>query len=355
MKVAPTNTIKISGKSRSLQFLKNIPKGSEIYARIIERPGNKKAILEINGNRINAEFIKGVPGRNLLTIKLENNENDLFIFKLVDAHNKDEFINKLLDFTIFNSTDIKNNLIYYINNYLNNNNTIGIYELNLFLLNLTSKSKKNKSLTLLLNRLLGKGINSNTLINIAYILSGTQINPQLLFQCLLFLRKESKHSDDFIFKNSSRLIKKVDDLITSLNDLQDDNLKKEIIDQLINLLSINHEKDIINSEISYYENDKFKAIRVIGQKNSIIISLELSEIGIVDILFRITDDELNISFFVNNDVFDFINKTKKELYSKLNKIIPKININIYNRSDILNKLIEINSYYIINSELDIKV
>ncbi len=95
MKIESSGTIRISGRSTIISLLNNLKKGSEHPAKIIERPSTKEAILEIAGKRIRAEFPKGVPGNNRLILKLENKQDNTFIFKIVSSTSKDGFIDKL--------------------------------------------------------------------------------------------------------------------------------------------------------------------------------------------------------------------------------------------------------------------
>ncbi len=81
MKIEPRNIIKIAKGAGSSEPLRELKKGSEIHAHVIERLGAGKAVLDIYGRRVNAEFLKGTPLAATVLLKLEEVKNNSLIFK----------------------------------------------------------------------------------------------------------------------------------------------------------------------------------------------------------------------------------------------------------------------------------
>ena len=79
MKIDKSNTIRIANRISSLNIFKNIKKGSEVSARVAKRIDDKKAVLEIAGRRVKAEFTGGVPDKNRLYLVLKEKGDGIFL------------------------------------------------------------------------------------------------------------------------------------------------------------------------------------------------------------------------------------------------------------------------------------
>jgi len=132
---------------------------------------------------------------------------------------------------------------------------------------------------------------------------------------------------------------------------------------MIELILKSYEKgdETVYGELAFYDENKFSPINYIGNNNSLILSFELSNLGIIDILAKSDQKSISISIFLENeDILKALRENYEILDMQLEKALTSyekstISINLYNRREILKNLIEINSYYANNSKFDIKV
>lgn len=368
MRIGLSDTIKITGRITRLNFLRRLKKGAEIPARIVKRHNSRIAILEIAGNRLRADFLKGVPGNNRLTLRLEDNSNNSYTFKLIDSISKNDLLSKIFEITVFKVEDIDKNNILYINRFLNRysgRNPTGIFELNNLLLSQVRKEKKKgEGITHLLNRLLKRGMSKENLLNLAVILSGIRINSDIISPFLLIFGFDQNYFEKRGVGKQKRFEEKIEEALSEINKIINAKKKDDIVSALIDLIvKGNGESDkTICGELAFFDNEEFRPINYMRNESSFLFSLELSNLGTIDILAKKISENISISIFSdNNDVLEALGESLDLLSLRLKNAglsgyeNSQISINLYNRRDILEKLIEINSNYFNISEFDIKV
>ena len=108
MKIDRTNTIRITGRTSSHPF-RNLKKGGELTGRIIERIGNREAIVDIGGSRLRAEFLNGVPTGDKIPLIFEKRDYSTFIFRIGKGDGGSSMLSKIFDFSILELDDIGRN------------------------------------------------------------------------------------------------------------------------------------------------------------------------------------------------------------------------------------------------------
>jgi hypothetical protein len=98
--------------------------------------------------------------------------------------------------------------------------------------------------------------------------------------------------------------------------------------------------------------DDIIPLRYAGDADSCIIAADFSVLGKVEILARKTSGLLQITVFTDSD--DTALKLR-DTEHELMQAIPDTSIKFFSRQSIFDKLVEINSYYAVNSKFDIKI
>lgn len=357
MKIEQSNNIRIIG-TLGAEIAKELQKGSELPARILERTGSREAIVEIAGKKIHAEFLKGLPAANSLVLQLEDIKNNSVFFKLIDPAGRDSFIKHITDSTIFDNQHINKQFMYVLNTILAQQ-PHSVYELNLLLANFISdRKKKDDHITRFLNNLAKRGMSSTTISDLSLLFSGLNGNTktiQLLMMLLGITPEQIRKWTSGKADDIRNIIKAIADEINSLSGTQE---QESVIKQLISLLTNNAEETTSpwSGEFASCHDDILHPIRYVGRDNSWIFSVDFSHIGRIDILAKTTQKSYFLSIFCSsNDTLDMLQKEKDTLIDYLSKKHTNIYINLYNMQNFINKIVEINSYYSLNSVFDIKV
>jgi len=352
MSIQPPGTIRITGKLNSFSFLSGLKRGSQVPAIIIGRPGPGVAILDIAGNRIRAEFTKGVPANNNLILKLEGSCSDSYVFKLSGAMKKSDFFLKLLNITVFSVENFSKESIFEISRYIRSN-PAGIYELNSFLLNIYKKEDTPPfKAAEMLNDMYDAGVNISSLQLLNLVFSGLRSKELLPF--LILFGFESKYFDE-IFKYKNKMTETMLSDIISLMDNITEKDREVLINRLVDFL-VSDNNDFNKGEISVFEDGSFKPVYYIGNSTSWIISHFFSNIGRLELLFKKNDSSLDITFFSDDtEVIDALEEQAQFLYNTLKPVSDHLNLFFMNRRTVLDDISKINLQYTINSEFDVIV
>lgn len=357
MRIEHGNRINISSSYKISKFLKGLKPGAELDVKVLERMDRKSALLEIRGNKFRADFLKGVPGNNRLLLKYEGFKSDSFMFKLIDVTSKSGFIEKALEHTIWTVENIDKSNFMNIGKFLSASIT-SIFELNILLAGMKLVKKGgNSEMSQLLNYLMNKGYSLKSLQNLAFILSSFEINKNFLpiFLLLNFDKNYFKdwHSEnDDIKENLNKMFSDVD----KIKELEDSG---KIIKKLLDFIVVSVDRDRTQAhegEILYHDGNDFKSLNYIGLDDSWIFSVDFTNLGKIDILLKKIGNIINISIFAeNNEISNALKEGNFLLFEKLYEINKNIKLQIHNKCGILDKLKEINLYYSLNSEIDIKI
>jgi hypothetical protein len=234
-----------------------------------------------------------------------------------------------------------------------------IFLLNKALLKYTGfmeEEKKNEKLKNLLNKLLSKGADyKNLLLITALINQGKSRVADLFYFILSRISPDYKHL--FEKNNITGKIADFFNFISNSFTEDDKDDKIEVIRTILDIYLNKPEKENTHySEIIYYDDNKFKQCRYILNENNIILSLDLSYLGNIDILIKYEKSFFSISFFCEKD--ESITALKSEI-KLLESVLDlegkkKMQIVFLNNKKAVEKIIEIISAIELNYLFDAK-
>jgi hypothetical protein len=363
MKINIDNTIKITGRLNLQSLTKNIGGNGEISANVLKKIDGRFALLEIAGQRIRAEFLKGVPDQNRLLLELRDGEKNTFTFRIVREAVSNPF-KDIAGFVLIDSIDLRK---YILNiNKLSNIDYMSLYAFNAKLLkNEQESDEKEKSIIKTLNLLLKYGIKKDDLGIFSYLFCNKIgiNNKNILILLKLFGIIDDNQIGELgnYYKDEKNIGKWVTDFIDNIKQILNNNkedsryLVENIIYQLYDIIS-DKGGDIKRGYIPYLDGDEFRLIRVLSAKSSVLCSVTLSYLGHVELLLKNNMKSINISIICDDDKRGIIQGNINELYDRLKAAIKRnIDINVLSRAGFKEKIIDlINSLYNISS-IDIKV
>ena len=363
MKIEKTQ-IRVSAQTTSLDILKNLKEGSRLSVKITERINNNNAVLDIAGKKVNAEFLQGVPDSSKLFLILDSKVKDTLFFRIADSSYNNNVIQELNEYAVFNNKDL-NKSIYELRRFLKDGIN-SVFAFNKSLLRLTGHTENrynNRSITNLFNLLLSKGANYENLLLIADLINAGK-NPAIMrFYNIMTSFLPNKYIPEFndVNKTAEEFDQFYDLLIESINDDNKEIVKenKKAISDIINLIIKDTGEEEKNNygEIIFLEENKFKICCFIINENNIILSLNLSNLGDIDIIIKQQKTLYLISFFcTNNDSITKLISGIGELESSISLYDnKKVHISIYNSTKALEKIIELISVIDLNYLIDVKV
>lgn len=351
------NQIRISGPAQSLDALRNLKEGSRLAVKITERLGQRQAVLDIGGSRVNAEFIQGVPKSGNLFLILDNKTGGTLYFRIADGYIEDDLMVELSKSTIINRNDL-NKSIYKLRLFLKEG-MYSIFMLNKTLLKYNDNFDKNKNvekLLSLLNKLLSQGADYKNLVLVAVLLNhGKNRAADFLYLILSRIFPDYKE----IFKKDN-ITKRIADFIDLLNKSifeNDKDDKLEVIRSLLEL-TISDSKDDNRryGEILFFDEHEFKLCRYILNENNIVLSLDLSYLGSIDIVIKHDKSFCSVVFYCENDDSIAVLKSESKLLESALDFDgkTKIHIGFLNNKKAVKKIIEIISNIELNNLIDAK-
>lgn len=355
------NQIRVSAQTTSLDILKNLKEGSRLSVKITEKINNTNAVLDIAGKKVNAEFLQGVPDSSKLFLVLDSKAKDTLFFRIADS-SYNNVIQELNEFNVFNIKDL-NKSIYQLRLLLKDG-IISIFAFNKSLLRFTGHTEtkvNSRSITSLFNLLLSKGANYENLLLIAALINAGK-NPAIIrFYNIMAAFLPNKYTPEFndINKTAEEFDQFYDLLIESISDenkeIVEEN-KKAISEIINNIINDTGEEKNNYGEIIFFDENKFKICGFIINENNIILSLNLSNLGDIDIIIKQQKTSYLISFFsTNNDSITKLKSGISELESSISLYDnKKVHITFYNSTKAVEKIIEIISIMDFNYLIDVK-
>lgn len=324
--------------------VKNLKIGQAVSARIISSQGDR-AVLDINGKRLRADFINGVPDKKIIQLILTDKSALNVVFKLADADSIDSFSKIFSSLTLFSNFEIENLSLHSLMKFINSL-APDIFELNLFLLGLKKEDKKQSGQERFFKMLLEKGLFLSSIRYISYVLSA---NTPLVFISYFIntLGWKKKNADK----------EKLDE------DAEKEFLKileqgeNEIIECAIDVFGKGAWDNPVYSNAFIPYGEDFIEFDYIYYNNSFLCTIDLTFLGQIDIMIRDYNKVAEISFFsVNDETELYLNKEKNDLINllELNNIKNAI-IQVYNRKKMVDKLSLLAADFYTKSGFDVKV
>jgi hypothetical protein len=357
MRIEPINIIRIPGKTAAGDAFRNIQKGSELPARIIERIGGKEAILEIAGTRIRAEFMKGLPAGSSVTLKLSDVKNNTYMFSMVDPSGRDALTKQVQELTIFPFQQIRNSLLHAVGTALART-PAGILELNALLLGIKPKLlKEEDGIARILNRLLKGGVSRKTLSALSFLLPGAGFDRDALRTFLSLLGPDGGMFNTWTSAGKEAIASSIADMMREIENLPDEGLRREIVGRLIAHFAETDEapSGYRSGEFAFWNGEEYSPVRYLGAGESWVFSVDFSNIGRTDLLAKKETTGYSVSVFSETEE---ASAALRESSGQLMKILADspggIYINFHITRQAINKIVEIYSHYSLNSVFDAK-
>ncbi len=356
MKVEPTITVTVSGRTAMRSLFEGIKKGAEVQARVVERVGARDAVIEIGGRRIHAQFMKGVPAGGAVTLKLDAVSGDSYYFKLTPPETREGFIRQVMQMTVFDPAVIRKKVLHDLGGALAKH-PAGIFELNALLLNRPLRDTKDDGLSRFLNHLAKRGLDKSALADLSLLLSGMSARSHSLRSLLLVLGFGEDRIRRLAAGGTAAAGPMTDAILEEIGSIDDGEAKENVIRQLLEFLTGGDmpREAVRSGEFTFIEGDGFHPARYCDAGDAWLFSVDFSAIGRLEIVARETDKELLVSVFCDRDeALDILKSGSGELIRTLENLKPHAVINFFNTQQAINKIVEIYSYYSLNSEFDIR-
>jgi hypothetical protein len=354
MRIETANTIRVTGRSGVTDQLRDMQKGAELPARIIDRISRREAVIEIGGKRIHAEFQKGVPAGSMITLKLDEIKNNSLFFKLVDPGGREALTRLLSDYTIADMSTAQKNISGALSRHPS-----GIFELNALLLGLPSRQdKKEEGVSRFLSFLLKLGLDKSAVSDLSILLSGIRVDAKAFQSLLMIIGFDRERVRKWTAGQSGSMEAMIDAIIAGIDGIEGNEMKETAVRQLISLLANAGETpaDYVSGELPFFDEDESRPIHYMGKNDAWVFSVDFSAIGLIEVLARKNREGYQVSVFCRTaEALDVLKQSAEELEKNLASIHQDIHINFYNTAQALNKIVEIYSYYSLNSVFDTRV
>lgn len=362
MKIDTQRFVTLLGGKKTSDVLKNTRIGAEITARVVERSGKNRALLEVAGKKFFAEFPAGAPSSGSLSLVLEGRKGDVLYFRLSAPDTARTLHEKISGYTVFTGEQIAGlNL-----GGVSMKNIHGIFSLNLELLAMRGGlyGLRESILGDVLKKMRHSSMKKEHIMFFSYIFTfSAGINPGYAMAIMSALGETDWH-----------------DFFRILRDAEKHSLGRECIDDVLHAMDefvFEDEDDAADrirllyaalmdyagsagGEFRMLEipcgSDGGEAVRIIAQKDAHVLSLRLSNLGLIDILIKDFPSLLNISIFCENE------PARQALYGRIRELGKsvndmtgkKCNINVLINAHAAENIIEIISFLKLHSEIDIK-
>ncbi len=357
MRIHSDHSIRIFAKAETIEFLKKLEIGRELQAKVVARPSEKEALLDIMGRRIRAAFPRGVPAEDSLLLKLAGIRGKTFEFRLVSVNDRASILERLLGYSLhdFNGTekDIMSRL-----RLLSGRNITSLFEFNSVLLRLFDKTgDRGGKKAELMNDLLRLGLSSKALSQLAYMNASSPLLNQVILPILFLLQRERKPLESW-GREQSDIEGNINKIIDEVDNIVDEGKKTEAVRALLSLLSesLRRSGDFAAGDLAYFDGEKFNPVSFIGGGNSWLFRFFLSGLGELEVLAVQTYGNKIITLFSdNNESLAFLRDSKEKLIKRLRKIDPDIYLQLSSRQKVLSSINEMISELSQNYSIDLRV
>jgi hypothetical protein len=339
-----TLSINLKSSREISDVVKKLKIGDSVAAKIIKSQGNE-AVIDINGKRLRADFINGVPDKKIIQLILTDKSSANVVFKLADTGTHDSVSRLLQSFSLLSDSDSGKVSLHSLVKYITSGNP-DIFDLNLFLLGLRKGDKKNSGQEKLFHMLMQKGLSLSSLNYINYILSSD--TPFLLIMHLLnnFTEKKKNYPEQ---KEKEKAEKELLEILE-----QDDG---EITEKIIELFTKRGTGNPDYSEIMFPMEDGFVKIDYIIYNKSFLCTIDLTFLGEIDIIIKDHENLNEIFLFPEKDEAEImLSENRKALTDllELNNLKNAV-IHVLNRKKMVDKLSLWASDFYTKSGFDVKV
>ncbi len=290
MKVSSNETLRIATGRLTNRLFASIKPGETVSARIASITGPRQAVLSFRGNKVNAEFLRGVPGSREVLLQLESRDGGIFRFRIITEPGREGLSRSLESWLMVSAEKIDASLLARIHNMLSEG-SVTLLELYRLIMQGREKGKENR-LQNVLNRLLEKGIDLNTIRSILPYMTPSSPLAGFFYP---FVKKagipweglfdfaeplDDEGDVDRFVERSRELLKKEPDLL------------RDLLDALV-------ESD--EGELPFLKDGKVATCPMIVGDMSVYLQVPFQELGTVDILLRERNDLLEVRLYAENE------------------------------------------------------
>lgn len=356
MKIDRDNTIRISSRLPTSNALKNLKSGAKITGRIIERVGDREAVLDMGGVRIRAEFLRGVPLNERIPLIFKGTDGGTLIFTI--AGERSSKLDDIFAYSVFDRNALGTSEIMAIRKYIQEGPG-GIFALNRFILRLRAGVQLGEGLFAeLFSKLLAAGVSKDDLLFLSYlVLASRGMNSSAIEILSVITGGESAQQLIKQFRDEKTLKDYSEKLSEKLKALLKTENGTELFKELLSVLMDREDSPYREFQMPFWDEDRFKSITGIVAPGGMALTLELSQLGVLDIVIREHGSSLHINLFCEREeALHELERTVDELRTKLKGIHKgTVSIDFFLMADTMKKIIEINSSLLSNSILDFRV
>jgi hypothetical protein len=310
-------------------LFKNINVGETIPASIIKNEGNR-AVLEIGGKTITAEFTHGVPNKNNIDLILTHKTAERIQFSLAENKSSDQIFKLLSNFSI--AHDNEKISLQNLAKFINSTNP-GFIDINLFLMGIRRDRERDRDLPALFNRLLQKGATLQALSDINYLIY-SRLNPLIFFSYQYLLNLMGKKVFDFNERSLDNFKESIEDLLNVIKEDDSD------FNSMLKIFFDENNQSKIYGKYAFPEDETFVDFEYLIGEDSVFFKLNFSATGPLDVMIKDLKKNILIHFLSEkDDLIDFMKENNNLLKSMLDQNdIKKYTIAYFNSKKILDKL-----------------
>lgn len=341
-------SVNISSVRELGSLLKNINPGDSVSASLIRSEGSK-ALLEIGGKIITAEFTNGIPHDKIIELVLKTKSSEKIQFALKENEPADKLIRFLSPFSMIHEDDVKKSSLQNLARFINTAKP-DLIDINLFLLGLKKDGQKEKKGSFFFNHLLQKGVPFQTLINLSYLIY-SKYNPVLFMSYQYMLSLAGRKPFNSGKENSASIEDAIDHLCNILKDDDSD------FSVMLEMIFDDHEKNDIYGDLVFPDDEHFTGIEYILKEDSVFLKFDLSSAGVLGVFIKSDKDHVLINFLSGKEeLLSFMRESEDILKKMLDQNgIKKSIIGYFDSKKIVDKLELWSLDFYTKSEFNVKV
>jgi len=341
-------TISVSGKARKLEVFSRAGAGDRFRAKIVERPGGNRAVLDVYGSRISAEFLKGVPAGRYITLVLSRVTGNALYFTIQESSGP-EAGGLLGRYTLLEAAELKLPAMG-TGLFGERGAPSGIFELNqLLLMQCGYDFGGRSSLAAVLNRLRLAGIKMENLEVFSYLFWNIRgINLDYLMALVDTFGQKERNSagkrKETPVKTAKQLIEGLTEDIEKLSAARRDEAEWALNELLTMAGAANSEarKGLVGGTFPWFDGYDFRDAELIAAEDSLLVRVVYSALGRITVLARELPREADVGIFCENSVsLNYLREDMEELRATLSSgMVMNVELNVFLEGLILEKIIE---------------
>ncbi len=360
MDIRNKGSITLPGELTSSGPLRALKPGSRISARILDRLGNSRALIEIAGRRVQAEFTGGIPPEVRITLLLKGENAGSLVFSLLKSDSRETLLVRLQQLTLL-GRDAESIRAFHAAGSSLDKGLRSVFDTNILLLSSGGAiGRKQANIAEILNKMASLGVSKEILGVFSYLFSrigGINLNYFTPFFRLLGIDIRFKDARDRDREAEAALKTLADELKGIPRERGEEGYS--IVSELLYAMARADTPGLSGARmgvIPYQEEGEFRQLRYLADETAFMVAIELSSLGRVEILAREIEGRVIISVFCESEAaFRALEGDLKALERELSGNIQRgITVGLYNGARAVQNIIEIYTSLMLDSVVDIK-